>query len=262
MPSTRATAAVAGLLVLALAGAWFVGFFDSRPPSDPAAERVAERTAEATATVPAYSFTVGGRVVVLRGGERRTAAYDGSGAFNRSERTYRIELSLADDRETRFVRGYALYTPCPLSEYVNVENASYATALPENRSWTAYTMLGGLRQSFEVSRFYDRGTATVDGTEVRVVRVVPDRSKLSSLSMGVPGGEDVERANAGSTNLSATMYVSTETDLPVRIVVHRERGGFAGPTVSEHIVYEFAYGPTTVATPDRTVAHEDACPMV
>lgn len=261
MPSRQQYALVALLLALAFGGAWVAGAFDARPPSDPAAERVLNRTARATADVPAYAFTVGGSVVVERGGDRRTASYDGRGAFNRSQRAYRIELSLADDSETRYVRGHTLFRPCPYSKYVNVENASYATALPENRSWTAYTMLGGQRRLFDVSRAYDRGTDTVDGTEVRVVEVVPDRSKLSSLSAGVPGDDDVGRTNARASALNATLSVSTETGLPLRVVVRRERGsGLGGPTVSERIVYEFAYGPTDVEAPERTVESEDACP--
>ncbi|SFR41749.1 hypothetical protein SAMN04487947_1178 [Halogeometricum rufum] len=268
MPSTRRLA-VAGLLVaLALGAAWAGGAFDRRPPSDPAAERLANRTAAATADVPAYSFTVGGSVVVERGDERRTAAYDGRGAFNRSERAYRIEIALGEagggfdaDSETRFVRGHTLYTPCPYSRYVNVEDVSYATALPENRSWTAYTMLGGQRRLFGVSRVYDRGTDTVDGERARVVEVVPDRSKLSSLSAGVPGDDEVRRTNAGAGNLHATLYLAPDSALPLRVVVERERGGgFGGPTVRERIIYDFDYGPTTVEPPERTVRSEDACP--
>jgi hypothetical protein len=269
VPSTRRLAVVGLLVALALGAAWAGGAFDRRPPSDPTAERLANRTAAATADVPAYSFTVGGSVVVERGDERRTAAYDGRGAFDRSERAYRIEIALGEDggtldadSETRFVRGHTLYTPCPYSRYVNVENVSYATALPENRSWTAYTMLGGQRRLFDVSRVYDRGTDTVDGERARVLEVVPDRSKLSSLSAGVPGDDEVRRTNAGAARLRATLYLAPDSALPLRVVVERERGGgFGGPSVRERIVYDFDYGPTTVESPERTVRSEDACPM-
>jgi hypothetical protein len=264
VPSTRRLAVVA----LALGAGWAGGALDRRPPSDPTAERLANRTAAATADVPAYSFTVGGSVVVERGDERRTGADDGRGAFGRSERSYRAELALGDgddpvdgDSEVRFVRGHTLYTPCPYSRYVNVENVSYATALPENRSWTADTMLGGQRRLFDVSRVYDRGTDTVDGERARVVEVVPDRSQLSSLSAGVPGGDEVRRLNAGAGRLRATLYLAPDSALPLRVVVERERdGGFGGPSVRERIVYAFDYGPTAVETPERTVRSADACP--
>ncbi|WP_207212711.1 hypothetical protein [Halogeometricum borinquense] len=261
MLSSRQFGLLVVIAVIALIGAGAAGLFDTRPPSDPAAERLVNQTADATTNVSAYSFTISGSAVAKQGGERRTATYDGHAAFNRSERTYRMSISLDGESKTLFVRGYSLYKPCPYSEYVNVENASYATELPENRSWTTYTMLGGQRQLFDVSRVYDRGTDTVNGTEVRVVEVVPDQSKLSSLSAGVPGDEDVRRMNAEASALNMTLYVSPESDLPVRVVVERRHdGGFRKPAVQERIVYDFTYGPTTVETPEQTVQDKDACP--
>mgnify|MGYP000155527902 CR=1 FL=1 len=260
MPSTKQTVAILGVVVALVGGAYIAGAFDPRPPSDPTAERLADQTANATAEVPAYSFTVSGSVTVERGGDETQASYRGHGGFNRSERRYRTEIGLADDRETRFLQGRTRYTPCPYSRYVNVANVSYATELPQNRSWTAYTILGGQRQLFEFSRVYDRGTSTVDGEAVRVVEVVPDQSKLASVSPSVPGEADVERLNRNADELRAVLYLSPVTNLPRRVVVHRERGGFGHPSIEERIVYDFTYGPSSVERPPRTVDNESACP--
>ncbi len=258
MPSTKTTIGVVAAVALVLAGATTAGVFDTAPPSDPRAVDVARRSANATANVSAYSFTVGGEVTARRGGEERRATYDGRGAFDRASRRYYVHLELADDAETRYVRGHRLYRPCPMSRYVNVENASYVTDLPRNRSWTAYTMLGGQRRVVDVSRLYYRGTRTLDGNETHVVRVVPDVDELRRLSLGVPR-EGAESPNAGA-NVTATTYVDATTHLPRRIVVRRHRGGWGEPTIDERIVYDFSYGPADVPRPDRTVESEDACP--
>ncbi|WP_256288174.1 hypothetical protein [Halobellus inordinatus] len=260
MPSTKQSLAILGIVTALLGGAYVAGIFDSRPPSDPTAERLAHQAANATAEVPAYSFTVGGSVTVERGGDEKQASYWGHGGFNRSERRYRIEIGLADDRETRFLQGRTRYTPCPYSRYVNVANVSYATELPQNRSWTTDTILGGQRQLFEFARVYDRGTSTVGGEAVRVVEVVPDQSKLASVSLSVPGEGDVEQLNRNADELRAMLYLSSETHLPRRVVVHRERGGFGRPSIEERIVYDFTYGPNSVERPPRTVDNESACP--
>jgi hypothetical protein len=260
VPSTKQSLAILAIVAVLLGGAYVAGVFDSRPPSDPAAERLTHQTANATAEVPAYSFAVGGSVTVERGGDERRANYRGHGGFNRSERRYRIEIGLADDREKRFLQGRTRYTPCPYSRYVNVPNVSYATELPQNRSWTTYTILGGQRQLFDVSRVYDRGTSTVEGEAVRVVEVVPDQSKLSSVSLSVPGEEGVEQLNRNADELRAMLYLSPETHLPRRVVVHRKRGGFGQPSIEERIVYDFTYGPNSVERPSRTVDNESACP--
>ena len=261
MPSTRSLLGVAAV-ALVLAGAAAAGVFDTASPSDPRAVDIARRSADATANVSAYSFTVDGEVTARHDGEERRARFDGGGAFDRPSRRYAIHLELdgeaGGDAETRYVHGHRLYRPCPMSRYVNVENASYATSLPENRSWTAYTLLGGQRRVVDVSRLYYRGAETVEGNETHVVRVVPDPGELRRLTPGVPG-EERENFNAGA-NVTATMYVDATTDLPRRIVVRRHRGGWGRPTIDERIVYAFSYGPTSVPWPDRTVESEDACP--
>ncbi|MFB6123735.1 MAG: hypothetical protein ABEJ78_09795 [Haloferacaceae archaeon] len=256
MPS-RKRLAVAALVVLVVAGVAVGVFGRSLPESDARAVAIADRTANATTNVTKYTFDVRGRAVARAKGEERRATYDGRGAFNRTTRRYFLRLTLDGDEETRYLRGHTAYRPCPFSRYVNVENASYAVSLPENRSWTTYTLLGGQRRLYDVSHLYYRGTTTIGGERTHELLVVPNQRKLRAFTRGVPSEGD---PNRNLQNVSATLYVSTETSLPRRIVVERTRGTLFGPTLRSRIVYDVTYGATTVPRPDATVASEDACP--
>jgi hypothetical protein len=256
MPSRRQLT-LAALALLVVAGGAYVVFGQSLPESDARAVTLADRTAAATANVTAYTFDVRGRAVVTRGDAEKRASYDGTGAFNRTTRRYALHLTLDGDEETRYLHGYTAYRPCPMSRFVNVRNASYPVPLPENRSWTAYTLLGGQRRVFDISHRYYRGTTTIDGTETHELVVVPNRRQLRSFTRGVPTEGD---PNRNLQNVSARLFVSTETYLPRRIVVERSQGTLLGPTLRSRIVYDVSYGPTAVPRPASTVESEDACP--
>lgn len=268
MPSSRQVrflGAVSLLVVLAVVAAAAAGvgpFGRNLPDSDARALELANESAAATEEVAAYSYTVGGWAEATRQGEEIRAEYGGHGAVNATTREQSLEVTLGGDRERAYVRNHTAYVPCPYAHLVNVEDAFYPkTDLPANRSWRAYTLLGQQRRIFDMSHVYYRGTATVDGEPANVIVVVPDLDEYERLAAESPRLDGDRPAQSSVKNVTATLYLDRETALPRRVVVDRvHASGLAGPTMTEHVVYDVSYGPTTVTRPNETVQSEASCP--
>jgi len=90
------------------------------------------------------------------------------------------------------------------------------------------------------SRVYDEGTATVGGTDTRVVRIESDEQtwQLAELTLRV--------------------WVDVDTHRPVQFRISQRRSG-EGATLEVEQTLRYDYGPTSVEIP-RAVPSEDDCP--
>ncbi|WP_435063644.1 hypothetical protein [Halobaculum sp. EA56] len=280
MPSTRLDRGqwlVLGLVSLIVLGAVWAGLgptvrYHLRPDSDPAAVAAADRATAAVETVDAYRVVVDGEATATRGDRTATATLDGTVSVNATARRMRIHTTaddddpFGDDATTLTLDGFTAYRPCPYSRYSNVANASYAVDLPRNRSWRAYTFLGGLGAAFDAAKLYDEGVESVDGEPAREVRVVlhPGRTDdLAQRTASLPGAHDGSRISPLTAPGSADVrvWISTESGLPLRFEIRIDRSRLGGADVTARFTYDVTYEPATVSLPNRTVADEDDCPM-
>ncbi len=262
MPARGLPVPFAALLLLVLvvtAGCLGSVRFHALPDSDPEAVGLVERSVAASRNATGVEYAIGGRAVASKDDREESIEFEGNGSANVTARRAHLRVSGGDDAEEHYVDGYTAYSLCPRSHYVNVEEAWLATDLPGNRSWLSYTPLGGLDEILAISKAYDRGTATVDGEEVREVVLRPNPAELDALQSRAiyPGGD---RPNRGSLeNATVTLWIDPDSALTRKAAVERV-SSTRGVRLEERLVYEFGYGPTRVALPNRTVETEDACP--
>lgn len=146
---------------------------------------------------------------------------------------------------------------------MNIKDVWYGTELNRNSSWWRYTILGSLDHLQQISRVYDRGHATVNGTTTGVLVVRPNPDRLHELQPQIEQRDEVTAHDrTRPRNLTIQLWLSTASQYPVKIRTTRisRTGPLSGGKITEEFTYAYTYGPMTIDLPQNRTRNQSARP--
>lgn len=225
------------LIVCLLVTSGCLSFLDeSRPPSDHQAQDALDRSRTALADVTSYRALSNGSATMTAEDERDTVTLSGEVLVNVSARelnsTGRVSDTFLPGTGVRrtYVTGYTAYTECRLSGW-GQQNLS------ASRPWVEYTPIGDQLALLNRTPVYWEGTERLADTETAVIVAHPSEQELEAVP-GLWSLAPEESQNADFQNATLTLWIDTETSLPVlahRKTVWRD----AGATVTLSATWRF-----------------------
>jgi len=202
------------------------------------------------AEVTSYRTAVDGNVDATSDDEEISLAVTGTVATNASTQRMNATATVRqssgpgtrDGTQMTYIEGFTAYTECAR---IGWERENLSTSRP----WLTYTPAGQQLALLNRTDVYWRGTERIDGRQTAVIAAQPTTQELQS-GPSVRSSDPTEVGDANIENATVTVWLDTETDLPVK--ARREiQIAQGGNTATASITFRFTdYGePTTVTRP-------------